>query len=521
MFRSTEYDENYSTFVTSGIARPDWPHDIFIPKQVRYPFVSHTNIGTIASLLRETDVHPPLYFWALGSWRRIAGNGVIADRALSIAFALGALAIWMVVAWRAGVPPLATGTMIALAYGFAYTGHIARGFALAHLFIALASLAALEALRRAGSPRMDGTAQAAGAGLASGLAGFTNYLALFPAAGVLTTMVLMAPSRTSRIRMALAAALPFLLLQIGNLYFFLAQRGTRAGQFEPFALGRMLRLLARGNAANLVGGSPLYVGGAWRTAVGVLLAMLLAAAAIAVALRWRDLGWTRWLWIQGFLAPSLGLFALGAIFDNTPAEFRYVAFAVPFAAVLIAGAAACWARTAPRLAGAGFGLLLAAQAAGALGMMLHPATRQPYRDALAALAPQLGAGTVLLVPFGNDGVGIVGSVLREAPPGQPVLVLRDDDAAAAPRRAADFDRAVLLGIADRDGIRQVKMAAQALRADLAWEDRGAVWRDAQRGFVAEEFERRPHRHPTGPQQAAPDAVNRTGAPEAIDWPAPR
>jgi hypothetical protein len=59
-------------------------------------------------------------------------------------FALAVIAAWMAAAWRAGLPPVAVGVATALAYGFGYTGHIARGFALAHLLRALLALAALE-----------------------------------------------------------------------------------------------------------------------------------------------------------------------------------------------------------------------------------------------------------------------------------------------------------------------------------------------------------------------------------------
>jgi hypothetical protein len=127
------------------------------------------------------------------------------------------------------------------------------------------------------------------------------------------------------------------------------------------------------------------------------------------------------------------------------------------------------------------------QAAGAAGMVLHPATRQTYRDAFAALAPALGPETLLLVPRGNDGVGIVGAVLAEAPPGQPLLVLRAEQAESVPALAAGYRRLVLLGITDRDGEEQIATAAAALAADPRWRDEGIAWRDARRGFTASIF----------------------------------
>ena len=531
--RSVEHDEIYSVFVTGGIARPAWPGTVFTPAEAREPFLAHTGAADTARLLRETDVHPPLYFWALGAWRGLAGDGLFALRGLSILFALATVLAWMVAAWRAALPPLAVGLAMTLAYGFGYTGHIARGFALAHLLVAVAVLAALEA-RRGAARAGAATAWAAVAGLAAGLATFTNYLAVFPAAAVLAWMALAMPGWGDRARTALAAGLPFLLGLGGSLHFFLAQKDSRPGQFDPFALLPSLQRLAKFNAANIFGGLPLYVEEVLSAVVGGALAALLLGVALAVAWAWRrldrgrpewkhsgreslvqqtsdpllpdhsqaeaGLGPARWLWLGGAMAPSAGLLALGAVFGNNPVELRYVAFSAPFAAALIAAAAAAWARTAPRRAAAGFGAVVAVQAAGTLGMALHPATQQPFRHAVAALAPHLGEGSVMLVPFADDGVGVTGSLLWEAPPHQKVLVLRLDDAAAAPGRAAGFNRAVLVGMGDRDGAKQARAASAALRADEAWRGLGLVWRDARGGY-AEVFERAPPGRDTVPGAA--------------------
>jgi hypothetical protein len=473
--RSTEYDETYTRLVTSPEPRPEWPRSPFTPEQATPVLEAVVGPAATARNLRETDVHPPLYFWAAGALRAAGGTSIEALRALSVLFALGAVAAFMAAAHLAGLPAAAVGLMTALAYGFAYTGGVARGFALAHLLLGLATLAAVLAWRR-GSP-----GAAAAAGLAAGLASFSNYLAAFPAAAVLAWLLIAPTTWPRRLALTAAAAVPFLLVQAGNLYFFLAQRDSRPEQFEAFGLAPALRLLAQFNAANLFGGLPLYVEGVARLALGLLLVGLLAAAALAVMLRWRAIGPTRWLWLGGFLGPSAGLLLLGAAFGNTPIELRYLAFAAPFAAALAAGAMAALPRRAAALA---LGTILAVQAAGTVGMALHPATQQTYRDALAALAPALGPRTLLLVPRGNDGVGIVGATLAEAPQGQPMLLLREEDALALPRHAAGYDRLVLLGITDRDGARQADAARRVLSADPAWREEATPWRDVRRGFAA-------------------------------------
>ena len=479
--RSTEYDETYTRLVTSPVPRPEWPAVPFTPEQVAPLLAAIAPPAAIAENLRSTDVHPPLYFWLAGAWRAAGGTSVEALRALSVILALGAVAAFMAAAHLAGLPAAAVGLATALTYGFAYTGGVARGFALAHLLLGLATLAILLAWRR------QRAGAAAWAGLAAGGASFANYLAAFPAAAIITWLLVAPLPWRVRLRLLTAAAAPFLLIQAANLHFFLAQRDSRPGQFEPFDPLEALALLTQFNLANLLGALPLYVAGAPRQALAAALAALAGGAALAVAWRWRALGPTRWLWLGGFAAPSAGLLALGAAFGTMPIELRYLAFAAPFAAALLAGAARGWARRLPRAAPAAFILLLAVQAAGTAGMALHPATRQTYRDALAALAPALGPETLLLVPEGNDGVGIVGAVLAEAPREQPILVLRLGDIPLLRDRAAPYARLVLLGITDRDGALQAAAARAALAADPRWVELARPWRDARRGFDASIF----------------------------------
>jgi hypothetical protein len=493
VLRSAEYDEGYTSLVTSPDPRPAWPAGIFTPREVAPVLEAVVPPAEVSRQLRETDVHPPLYFWAAGLLRQAGLTELGALRAFSVACAVAAVAAFMAAARLAGIPPLAAGLLTALSYGFAYTGGVARGFALAHLMLGLAALATVLAWRRGGT--VAGVAAAAAAGLAAGLASFANYLAAFPAAALLGWLLIAPGLGWARVKLLVAAALPFLAVQAGNLSYFLPQRGSRPEQFEPFAILPAVKLLGQFNAANLFGGLPLYAEGLARVAIGGALAGLLLAGAIAVAWRWRGLGPTRWLWLGGFAAPSAGLLLLGALAGNTPVELRYLAFAAPFAALLLAGAAGAVAQRHPRAALAGLGLLLAVQGAGILGMALHPATRQAYRDAMAALAPSLGPQALLLVPRGNDGVGIVVATLREAPPDQPMLLLRDGT--PLPPSVEPYRRLVILGITDRDGARQVEAALAALRADPAWREAPVPWRDARRGFAAHLFEAAPPRASSG------------------------
>jgi hypothetical protein len=104
------------------------------------------------------------------------------------------------------------------------------------------------------------------------------------------------------------------------------------------------------------------------------------------------------------LATPAGLLALGFIFHNTPIEIRYLAFSLPYLALLIAAGT-------PRPFQA---LLWKIQLAAIIGLALSPLTAQPQRAAAREAAALSTSGTLTLVPFGNDGVGIPGPFLWEA-----------------------------------------------------------------------------------------------------------
>ena len=105
-------------------------------------------------------------------------------------------------------------------------------------------------------------------------------------------------------------------------------------------------------------------------------------------------------------------------------------------------------------------LVLALQCASIAGLLLSPRTMQPYRAAATEAARLAGDGIVLL-PRGNDGVGIVGAFAIEAPPSLPILLLRPTDPIAD--RIAPYHRVVLALLPqDRDSIATIRTVRLAL-----------------------------------------------------------
>jgi hypothetical protein len=77
--------------------------------------------------------------------------------------------------------------------------------------------------------------------------------------------------------------------------------------------------------------------------------------------------------------------------------------------------------------------VLCLQLAGIAGLLLAPGTMQPMHAAATEAARLAGSGIVLL-PRGNDGVGLVGAFGIEAPASLPLLLVRPGERVARHRR---------------------------------------------------------------------------------------
>ena len=459
--RSAEYDEQYTLFLTAGVPRPDWPETAFPAGLARSLQAGRSGLATIAHDLRVTDVHPPLYFWVLSLWRHAAGDSLFAARLLSVVCALGCLALTGWIARTAQVPAVRAMLLTLGCYGFAYTAAIARGFALAELLI-LGGAALLLTAR--------GTARFAVAGGLLGAAVLTNYLAVFAAGGCLAWSILARwPLSRAGARLAgpAAATLGFLIPTSAAAWWFVAQKDSRHGQFPPFELARGLFRMAERMAGAVLGGLPLYVTGAYGRALSAVLAVLLLAAVVTAVRRWPP-GGPVWMFGLAAAATPAGLLGLGFVFDNTPIEVRYLTFSLPFAALLLA------ATLGPRLLAA----LAVVQAASVAGLLAAPRTMQPARAAARAVVALAGGGVVLL-PRGNDGVGVTGAFAIESPPSLPLLVVPNTDSPThILARLAPWHRAILVPIAQDDAS---QAAAAAMRAAMLSPDRREV---ARKGEIA-------------------------------------
>jgi hypothetical protein len=464
--RSAEYDEQYTLFLVAGTPRPAWPDTVFAAGMVPRIQRANPDLALISHDLRTTDVHPPGYFWTFAVWRRIFGAGLFVGRLFSVLCGVLSLAAVGQIARRSGIRPLPAMLLTLGSYGFVYTNAIARGFAPAQT-LTLCAVAIL-----VGTPTRRGKLAA---GALFGAACCCNYLALF---------VAVAATAVAGGWLVVVAAAPFLAL---DAWFLAAQSGARNGQFPPFDVLSALPRIAVYQVASIFGGLPLYLGGRARIVAGALvasltLALLLTGAAALRSNDWPDGRPPIRLLFGASIATAAGLLLLGALFDNTPIELRYLSFGVPFIALLVA-----WA-TSP---GPGFafgwkqtlrGAVAFAQIISILGLLFASATMQPGR-ATAKAAGRLSRNAVILLPRGNDGVGIVGAFGIEAAPEMPLLLVRPTDPPALLRAHTVGYRRVVLALVgqDRDSIASLPI----MRAAFA----GPDWRRVATGFNVEAYER--------------------------------
>jgi hypothetical protein len=204
------------------------------------------------------------------------------------------------------------------------------------------------------------------------------------------------------------------------------------------------------------------------------LALLLLWMIGRIAWRWRRIGPAsmRTLFALAALAPPCGLLLLGFIFDNTPIEVRYLSFSTPFIGLLLAGA----------LEWRGAAVMLTVQAAAIAGLMLAPQTMQPAR-ATAHAAAALARDAIVLLPRGNDGVGVVGGFAIESPPALPLMLVHADDTPAHIRARVASWRRVVLALLEQDA--SSRAASEAMRHALL----PPFWRVVARDLNVELYER--------------------------------
>ena len=114
-------------------------------------------------------------------------------------------------------------------------------------------------------------------------------------------------------------------------------------------------------------------------------------------------------------------------------------------------------------------MVLAMQIVSILGLLTRPETMQPHGAAIQAAAMLAGPDGVVLIPHGNDGVGLVGAALLSAPAGMRLgLVAPGTDIPALVHR---YPRVVVALLAVDAASRAAMPAMRAaFRGDGCWRE---------------------------------------------------
>jgi|GEM_PF-982588 len=462
LLRPFEYDEAYSLFLTHGVARPPWPEGVFTPTDIAAYFEQPGPLGGIADDLRRTDVHPPLYFWALGLWRHLLGGGFVEARLFSVlAIGVMLLGLWRLVR-LAEAPPLAGFAIPALAFATVHSGATARGYALALALLVWGTLLLCREVAR--DPRSARVWPALLGGALLGAAVLTGFLAALPAAAAigvfgLTTLL------HGRWLPALAAPLGA-LPPIAYAATFQLVQDRRDWQFPDFDLAAALFRSAEMTAAAFFGATPLHFDETGRLiATAVIAALMLGLGLVAL---WRLPALlahpVRRILLGAGLAVPVGLILVGLLHARIPIEYRYLGFAVPFLGLVAACALGDLPARRPRAAGALLGATLALQLAGIAALPFSDATRQLTRPTMEAAARQATPDAIILVPNGADGVGLIGALLGEAPAGTRLRLLNPGEDRRLLADVAGAGRLVLVRLADGAGQQAIEDARRVLEA---------------------------------------------------------
>ncbi|MEM7354033.1 MAG: glycosyltransferase family 39 protein [Acidobacteriota bacterium] len=452
--RAIWYDESISLVTSAGNAQPAWPAEPVRAAEVQRFFTGQADLGHVVDEVRRFDVHPPLYYWALGQWRNTFGASLESARGFSLLCSLAAiLALYLLLrsARLKGALPMTL--VYALSTGAAHSGHEARAYALASALLLSAAWLVYRAFQLASDAGQTAGLCALGAAVAGGLAFHVNYLSIFPVATLFGWLAI-ATWRRSR---AIAIAAPLLAAAIVGLgaTTLSQQMGSRTGQLAGF-IGWLpeLAVLLRVNTQMI--GIPLNSGAPWLAtlaAMGLFL-FLLGLTAYQLLRHWREVDRAFWILIAGLAtAPSAGVLLLDLAFDKRLHVSRYVNFAGPALALLVSYGLVTLLRSPRRAIGlAALAGLLAIQASN-LNWGLELCPNSEFGSQSRSLAHLIHSTSsphhAVVMADGDDPSGNVGALIYELHP--DVVVLRygkgaDLDELVA--RIAPFDDLWIVASAD-------------------------------------------------------------------------
>lgn len=469
--RSIWHDEAITLLEVSDgpTPRPDRP----VPAgELKAAFEGRRSTAGILEVLRETDIHPPVYYWALSWWRAAFGGSVEAARTFSLAATLVSVALLYALLRTAGAEnPFPALLLFGCATFTVHLAHETRNYALGTVFLLASTRLAWRALPEDDRPLSRRSYLRAGAsGVAASAAFLTGYLTIFWIVTLLGWFAVVAWRRGRALAVTLpgtaVALMSFLYLGMG-LHGQLDAPGTRQDAGFDGTVAEI-----RGVAFSLLDVLANQEGSWGRRAVTVLAAGLLAATLWRLLRRRRDAGaLDRRLVVLltgVIVTTAAGIAALDVMQDkHLYRASRYFAYALPALAVVLALGVAEAGRGARRVATAallvGF-VALQLDSVNWSSERCRGGTRmgRPHRSVAATIAASSNRPVLALIGVGN-GRGDPWSWVYEMDPGVPVAFVHwTNDPAEVVAFAAEYEEVWMLRAFDGVTAGREKLVFDAL-----------------------------------------------------------
>jgi len=332
--RAIWYDEAITLLETAGNAVPTWsalPTPAATQKEL---LVGSPTLGEVVSGLRETDVHPPVYYGLLSLWRRIAGNSIEVARLFSVFWSTASVIILYLLLQAFGFKrPFWPSLVYSLSSGAVHYGHEARNYSLAIFFVMLATFFAFFVKQLDFNRRSQFWFFTVALAASCSLSFLTNYLTVFPISALLIWCFAWTPKKNRRyVIPAFALSVVISLTGISTL---LAQLGARPKQFQKaLGFGDELMKIIESNFEMLWSPVTSSSGIRWTVVATVFVLVLLSAAYVKAA--WGAIDKRLFTLMAGLaIAPSVGVLALDLLFNKSLGKSSYVLFGAPAVVVLL------------------------------------------------------------------------------------------------------------------------------------------------------------------------------------------
>jgi hypothetical protein len=338
--RSIWYDEAITMVSMAHQNTTAWPRGPQPAANYKKNFEGNLSLSQIATALKRSDIHPPLYFWSLSKWRQAFGTSLESVRIHSLAyFIIGIIVLYCLLRESGLKRPLIPALMFSIAYSAAHLSGEARAYSLANTLVIIGAYFAYRSTPDAGGNRFKYVYCSFAMALASGAAFLTNYLAIFPVTALFAWFIWQHSISAQEKRKPFAFIYPLIgmaicLLWVPVLMKHLGARPHQAAGYLGF-YNEVIKVVWM-NILGLFSFQPnnfqflfhwKIIQIVYQAMIFATLLVLLLTTVMFSIKKYRQMNGRLFsLLVVLAIAPSAGLFALDFLFDKNLNAVRYLFF---------------------------------------------------------------------------------------------------------------------------------------------------------------------------------------------------